>query len=539
MSARAPRRCEECDSTLAGDQRYCLGCGVRAVAPSAAQQKVVAAARDGWTPRSAPAAAAPVATAAPAPVGGSAPRLRLPPPRIAAVLVAAFLGFGVLLGDVAATPVKCTLASDNAPLKVLVPSRHAPTSTTPSGGSAESSSSEAPAAEPETTPAPAATPAPATKPASSEAQPGAGERSSGSSSESSSASTATKLPPIKHVFLVVLSDEPYAMAFGPASTAHYLASTLEHQGELLVRYDAVAHEELANEIALLSGQGPTPQTQANCPTYANLAPGGVGADEQALGEGCVYPSATKTVVGELAAKHLAWRAYVQGVDEPGATAGACAHPALGAADPSAEQTASTGPYATFRDPFVYFHSILDSPSCASDVVGLSRLRGDLAGKGAAPSLAYVVPDRCHDGNPTPCTPGAPAGMGPADTFLKQVVPQIERSRAYRDGGLIVITVDEAPSSGEYGDSSSCCGQPASYPNLVGKPSAFSGRGGGTVGALLISRYVKGGATSQEQANHYSLLRTIEDFFSLAPLGYSALPGVKALEPALFLAKPSG
>jgi hypothetical protein len=341
------------------------------------------------------------------------------------------------------------------------------------------------------------------------------------------------------VFVIMLSDEPYATAFGPASPAHYLTGTLEHKGELLIRYDAVAHEELANELALLSGQGPTAETAANCPTYAALATTGTGANEQVLGNGCVYPASTQTLPGQLAAKHLTARAYIEGIGEMGSPTGVCAHPALGQVDPTATQTASTGPYATFRNPFVYFGSIAGSPSCATQDVGINSLKGDLGNPGSTPSFAYIAPDRCHDGNPTPCTAGAPAGMGPADRFLQTVVPEILESKAYRHGGLIVITSDEAPSIGEYADSSSCCGQP-SFPNLPASATAGRApRGGGTVGALLISPYIKAGTTSPEQFNHFSLLRTIEDFFSLEHLGYAGLSGVKSLEPSLFLSAPSG
>jgi hypothetical protein len=125
-------------------------------------------------------------------------------------------------------------------------------------------------------------------------------------------------------------------------------------------------------------------------------------------------------------------------------------------------------------------------------------------------------------------------MAPADAFLARIVPQILRSPAYHDGGLLVITVDEAPSSGEFADSSGCCGQPR-YPNVpAAGPTGLSPRGGGTVGALLLSPLLfKAGSTSQEQYNHFSLLRTIEDGFGVAHLGYAALPGVKSFEPSLF------
>jgi hypothetical protein len=174
--------------------------------------------------------------------------------------------------------------------------------------------------------------------------------------------------------------------------------------------------------------------------------------------------------------------------------------------------------------------VTDVAACAADDVGLDRLKHDLASTAATPSFSYIAPDGCHDGSPTPCAPGAPAGLAPADGFIKQVVPEIMGSTAYKDGGLLVITVDEAPSGGEFGDSSSCCGAPQ-FPNLAA--AAGSPRGGGTVGALLLSPFIKGAATSQEPYNHFSLLRTIEDLFALKHLGYAGLAKVAPFEASIF------
>jgi hypothetical protein len=343
------------------------------------------------------------------------------------------------------------------------------------------------------------------------------------------------------VFVIMLSDQPYAAVFGPSSTAPYLSQTLERRGELLVRYYAVAHEQLADGIALLSGQGPTPATAANCPIYTDIAPATVGAEEQIAGEGCVYPSAVQTLAGQLTAKHLTWRAYLQGMDEPGSSAGACGHPVLGAADPGSATAPAPQPYAAFRNPFVYFHAVTDSPACASDDVGLSGLSADLSSPKRTPSLSYIVPDRCHDASPGPCAGGAPGGVPAADSFLEQVVPKVLGSKAYKSGGLLLITVDEAPSTGEFADSSSCCGQPR-FPNLPAPTGAAAGlppEGGGQVGALLLSPFLKGGGTNQEPYNHYSMLRTIEDLFGLKHLGYAGGAHVNSLEPSLFTVKPPG
>jgi hypothetical protein len=226
------------------------------------------------------------------------------------------------------------------------------------------------------------------------------------------------------------------------------------------------------------------------------------------------------------------RAYVQGIDEAGSSAGACTHPVLGAADPTAQTPAT---YATARNPFVYFHSVIDSSSCAGEDVGLAALGGDLRSESRTPALSYIAPDACEDGSPTPCGVGATAGLEPAEALLKRVVPEILASKAYKKNGLLVLTVDGAPVSGELADTSSCCGEPR-FPNLpaaTGRAALLPPEGGGQVGALLISPFVKGGTVSQEPYNHFSLLRTIEDAFGLPHIGYAALPKVNSFETSLF------
>lgn len=547
--------CADCGSPLARGQRYCLGCGERAAPRSPQLLELLARVRAGGeeSPRGEerhePGLPLPERSRRKRGIPTLAPAIarvsELSPPSrgVSALLVLAFLGFGVLLGNVASSRVEDSLAASVRPhYKLLLPAA----STAPVEP-AVPSSAEPLQATVEPTPE-AAVEEPASAPASStggSSKPDGGSRggegADGKSSSPAANGPATKLPAIKHVFEIVLSGEPYAATFGPESAAPYLAHTLERHGELLVRYYAVAHQQLANGIALLSGQGPTPATAANCPVYGDLAPANVGAEGQVLGEGCVYPAATETLPGQLGAKHLTARAYVQGIDEAGVTATACAHPILGQPDPSAEADPATqSAYATFRNPFVYFHSLSDAPACADDDVGLASLDADLSSAKRTPSFSYIVPDRCHDGSPGPCPGGRAGGLPAADELLEQLVPKILHSKAYKQGGLLVITTDEAPSSGEYADSSSCCGQPR-FPNLSAAAGAAAPapEGGGQVGALLLSPYVKGGVLNQEPYSHFSLLRTVEEIFGVKPLGYAAGAHIGSLEPSLFLAKPQG
>jgi phosphatidylinositol-3-phosphatase len=573
--------CEGCGAPRLSGQRYCLECGARIGTRSPLFEQVLAGLRENSERERAALErliAGPAAALAPAALpsqdrrasgwlGLSLSGLRLPSAKVSAVLVLMFLGFGVILGGVAGSPGSSTLAATAKHVKLVLPAASAAAAPAGSTTSASGSkASEPPPAESEPTPAaPAAASSGSAGSGSGSGSAGSGSGSAGSgsakpgsgksskpssfggkgggengSSGSGSGGSATKLSSIKHVFVIMLADQPYASVFGPSSPAPYLAQTLEHEGELLVRYYAVAHQGLADGIALLSGQGPTPETAANCPTYAAIAPATIGADEQVTGNGCVYPASTKTLPGQLSAKHMPWRAYLEGMGEGAAASsggpdGTCGHPALGAADPTSTAAPPAGqPYATWRNPFVYFGSIVDAPSCEADDVGLSELPGDLKAPSRTPSLAYIVPGLCHDASPTPCAPGAPAGLAGAEPFLKKVVPEIMASAAYKENGLLVITVDQAPSSGPGADSSSCCGQPQ-FPNLPASSSGLAPEGGGQVGALLLSPFIHGGGVSQEPYNHFSLLRTIEDVFGLPHIGYAALPKASSFEASIFSA----
>lgn len=373
----------------------------------------------------------------------------------------------------------------------------------------------------------------------SEEQPsGKGSQGSGSGGKSK----ASTLPPIKHVFVIVLGEQGYEAAFGASSQAPYLASTLRQQGELIGDYYAVASGQLANEIALISGQGPTAQTLTDCPTYEQLSPGKSGSEDQVLGTGCLYPISALTIGDQLVAAGDTWKAYVQGLDEGSSTGlqGKCPSPAMGARDPYS--TASTSsPFVTWRDPFLYFDSATSSSKCAEENVGIGELPKDLEAADTTPSLSYIAPDPCEDGDPAGCGSGSPAGLPAAEGFLKTVVPEIEGSAAYKEGGMIAITFAQAPQSGTGADQSGCCATPQ-YPNLPAPTPTTTATGqpvgGGRVGMLLLSKYVKPGSSYVTgQYNHFSLLASVEALFKLPTLGYAGNVQLPTFEKALYNAYP--
>lgn len=327
------------------------------------------------------------------------------------------------------------------------------------------------------------------------------------------AGRSTYLPGVKHVFVINLENKGYDATWGAGSAAPYLSTTLRSQGVLLSQYFGVAHNSLPNYIAEISGQGPNAQSQADCQTYSAFVGTGTVSPGQAVGDGCVYPSTVPTVAGQLSASGRTWKGYMEDMGS------ACRHPALGAVDGT--QKARVGDqYAARHNPFVYFAAITGSPGCARNDVDLTQLKTDLASISTTPNLSMITPNLCHDGHDAPCVDGQPGGLASADGWLKRFVPLITSSPAFAEDGMLVITFDE--SSGPQSDSSACCGEGAGpnspLPGIVGP-------GGGRVGALVLSRFVRGGTWSTTPYNHYSLLASIEDTFAMPYLGYAATPGL--------------
>ena len=355
---------------------------------------------------------------------------------------------------------------------------------------------------------------------------------------------------IKHVFVITLENEGYDVTFGAGSKAPYLAQTLPAKGALLTQYYGTGHVSLDNYIAMISGQAATLDTRNDCLTFADFQLTGVTADGQAIGTGCVYPSAIKTLPDQLKAAGKTWRGYMEDMgNDPSREAATCGHPALNAADgtQSAEKPSATVPlgdqYATRHNPFAYFHSIIDSPVCNANVVNLSRLQGDLASAATTPNFVFITPNLCNDGHDGPCVNGQPGGLVSANAFLQKWVPIIMASPAYLADGLLIINFDEGgattvskSTSGGYVvtfQGETCCSEQPG-PNLGSFPQSatpgaytltYNGFGGDRTGAVLLSPFIKPGTVANTPFNHYSMLKSIEEIFDLPHLGYAGQPGL--------------
>jgi len=371
-------------------------------------------------------------------------------------------------------------------------------------------------------------------------------------SSSCSDSGSNAAPKIGHVFTIVLENEDFETVFGPNSAAPYLANTLTSQGALLSQFYGTGHFSLDNYVAMVSGQSPNNQTQSDCLTYTEFVSTGVAPDDQLIGSGCVYPTSVETVANQLEGAGLSWKAYMEDMgNDPSRESATCAHPPIGAPDNTQKATVGDQ-YATRHNPFMYFHSIIDSPSCQTNVVNLDALPHDLQSVATTPNYVFITPNLCHDGHDSPCVNGEPGGLISADQFLQTWVPRITSSPAFQQDGLLIITFDEAEIEVTFvngqltigGDASACCDEQPG-PNSNGKvlgvqatgPGIF-GPGGGVTGEVLLSRFISPGTVSNVPYNHYSQLKSIEDLFGLGHLGYAAPDGLKGFGSDVFT-NPNG
>ena len=339
---------------------------------------------------------------------------------------------------------------------------------------------------------------------------------------------------VGHVFVIVLENKGYAATFGNPAADPYLARTLRSEGALLTQYYGTGHESNDNYVSMVSGQGPNVQNQLDCQIYDGFIGTGPLIDGQAIGTGCVYPQQVQTVGNQLTENALTWKGYMGDMGNvAGREAPVCGHPALNSQDKTQSAVAGDG-YVTRHDPFVYFHSVIDNSSyCARHVVPLGTASGglprgvppgttglatDLARVSTTPNLSFIVPNVCDDGHDFPCTnqkSGASA-LADIDSFLQVWVPKITNSPAFRQDGLLVVTFDE--SDGPQSDSSACCNESVGLDSPL---PGLAGLGGGRLGAVVLSPFVRPGTVSNVPYNHYSLLATIEKIFGLPRLGYAA------------------
>jgi hypothetical protein len=250
----------------------------------------------------------------------------------------------------------------------------------------------------------------------------------------------------------------------PSKTSHVVVIVMENK-----EYDDVIGSRDARYLSKLARRYASPRSlygirHPSLPNYLAL----IGGETFGIDDDCTSCSVDgMTLPDQLERAGRTWRAYMQGLP----------HPCF--------KGAGHGRYAKKHDPFMYFKSIRDSARRCGRVVPYTQLGRDLR-RGDLPDFAFVSPDLCADTHDCSVRTG--------DRFLESVVPAILRELGPH--GMLVVTYDEGTSD------RGCCG--------VAR--------GGRIATVVAGPDVRRGATGKGDYSLYSILRTVEDFFGLPPLG---------------------
>jgi hypothetical protein len=182
------------------------------------------------------------------------------------------------------------------------------------------------------------------------------------------------------------------------------------------------------------------------------------------------------LVDQLESAGVPWRAYMDDMPRPCFNGG------------------SDGDYAKKHNPFMYYDDIRTRPARCANVVPGSQLSRDLTS--GLPSFVWITPNLCDDMHDCSVSTG--------DRYLSRVVPKLLPALGPR--GALFVLFDEGSS-----DKGWC--------RLAR---------GGHIPAVLAGPAVKRGFLLRSAADHYSVLRTIEDAFGAPHLrgaGLAATPSM--------------
>ncbi len=266
--------------------------------------------------------------------------------------------------------------------------------------------------------------------------------------------SSTAVANIKTVFVIVMENHNWSDILGSTS-APYINQTLLPQASYTQQYFN------------------PPGTHPSEPNYLWLEAGtsfGISNDDAPQSN---HQGTTDHLVSYLQQAGITWKAYVEGI-----TGKVC--PLTG-----------KGLYAPKHNPMVYFDDVTgnNNPNatyCIQHERPYNELQSDLQSNTVA-QYNFITPNLCDDMHNTDGCQTSDA-IKNGDTWLSKQIPMIMDSKAYKQGGVIFITWDEA----EGGD----------HP----------------IGMIVLSPYVKGGGYSNSiHYTHSSTLRTIQEIFNITPL----------------------
>jgi phosphatidylinositol-3-phosphatase len=323
--------------------------------------------------------------------------------------------------------------------------------------------------------------------------------SAGLVSGSSPSGPPPGVPPLKHVFVIMMENTSYDDLLSPSNPNTTFIQQLTANNGLATNYFGVTHVSLPNYIAATSGQtwGSNSDDVVQAPLFNH-----------------------QNIVDQFEAAGVSWKAYMENLPSPGDLI---------------NQTPD-GLYVRKHNPFLMYPDVYNNPARANNVVPLTQLSTDLS-TGNVPQFVWITPNICNDMHggapscPFPSSPTDPlqaALYKDGDNFLRTWVGLITQSKAWTGHSAIFITWDEGgfedqapfgPTDISPGPDSPILPSTPANPTTGGGGDLAGGTvyGGGHVPMIVVARGV-GHRIDPTFAGHYSLLQTIEQNFGLPLLG---------------------
>ncbi|KAI8869129.1 hypothetical protein GQ42DRAFT_32044 [Ramicandelaber brevisporus] len=172
----------------------------------------------------------------------------------------------------------------------------------------------------------------------------------------------------------------------------------------------------------------------------------------------------QSIVDLLEAKGVWWKAYQESYP------GGCS------------KVSSSGTYRRKHNPFISYVNVQNNAAWCAKIVNANQLSTDRTNN-AVPQYSFYTPDMNNDGHDTSITY--------ASNWLQGFLPPLRSDPNLSQDTAFVLTFDED-----------------------------NGSQGNKVYTVFLGKGVNPGTTDNTAYNHYSLLHTIEDNFSLGTLGRS-------------------
>ena len=257
----------------------------------------------------------------------------------------------------------------------------------------------------------------------------------------------------------------------PSPPAHIVVIVMENKeyDSIIGSSDAPYLNKLANQNVLLTEAYAV--SHPSLPNYLALT----GGSTFGITSDCTDCNVKgKNIVDELEGHGISWKAYMQSMPSP------CYR--------SASAGTSPNDYAKKHNQFMYYNDIRNRPKRCNKIVPFTQFPKDL--NSGLPQFAWITPNECKDMHSCSVQTG--------DSWLKNLVPKILPELG--TNGILIVVFDEGSTD------AACCAL---------------GTGGGHVVTIIAGPGAKASTKIRTAADHYSLLRLIEDAWGLKRLRHAS------------------